>query len=97
MFKVFRLIVRRRGTEIAAIRKQEQTNKILQILLENKEGLTAVQIAALMGTGLPRNFLLQLQKQGLIRQKRGLGPNGRISFLYVLNKSAKDKSNEELR
>jgi hypothetical protein len=91
------LIVKRRGTEIAAIRKQEQTNKILQILRENREGLTAVQIATLTGTGLPRDFLLQLQKQGLIKQKRGLGPNGRISFLYVLSRNAKDTEDGELR
>ena len=87
-FTVSELIVKRRIIELAAIRKQEQTNKILQILHENEAGLTSVQIALRTETGLQRNLLSQLQKQGLIKQKKGYSTSGTPCYIYVLGRKA---------
>lgn len=85
------MVTSRRSTEIAAIRQQEQTDKVLRILRENPKGMTSAQIAKNMEAGLPRNLLLELQRKGLIRKTRGLSSEGMIAFLYLLNKGTTDK------
>lgn len=77
----------RRAVEIARIKKQELTNKVIQLLHQNKGGLTSFQITKLVGDGIPRNFLLQLQKEGIIVQKRGISGDNKVTFIYVLTKA----------
>ena len=76
-------------SQIHELRKQEHVEKVLQILRESKSGLTSFEIAVRAGDRLPRTILTELQKEGRIRQKRGMTSNGRLAFLYVLNKAAK--------
>jgi hypothetical protein len=85
------MVTSRRSTEIAAIRQQEQTDRVLRILRENPKGMTSAQIAKNMETGLPRNLLLELQRKGLIRQTRGLSSEGKIAFLYLPSKGATER------
>ena len=74
-----------RRTQLMLIRKNEQASKVLQILSQNRDGLTASQIGSLSGTRLQRTLLLDLKNEGKIRHKKGLSPDGRITLLYVLN------------
>jgi hypothetical protein len=70
------------GTIVAAI-KQEQTSKVLRLLAENKNGLTSHQIDKLVGERIRRDILLNLKKEGMIRQKKGMLADGTICSLYV--------------
>ena len=80
---------RYRVSEIASMRKEEKMKQILKLLQEHAEGLTGVQIAVLTGTGPHTGYLFELKKRGLIKQKRGFGPDGRLAIIYVLNKNQK--------
>jgi hypothetical protein len=75
----------KRSTQIAAIRWKQETEIVLRVLRENMQGLTALEIATLVDLRLRKNLLLQLHKEGLIKQRKGLSSKGRISVLYVLN------------
>ena len=86
----------RHRTKIAEIKRQEQVQKVTQILLEHKDGLTSFQIAIKMGDGLPRDLLLKMQKEGLIKQKKGISADGRLAILYVLRAAKPSMSNPEL-
>ena len=72
----------RRGTIVATI-KQEQTIKVLKLLAENKNGLSSQQIDKLVGERFRRDILLNLKKEGVIRQKKGMLADGTICMLYV--------------
>lgn len=82
----FELITKSRISEMASRRKREHVNKIIRLLQDNRAGLTSVQIAVATGTRSPRGLLLELRNQGIIRQKKGIASDGRVSFLYVLTK-----------
>jgi hypothetical protein len=82
----------KRSTQIAALRKKQQEENVLRILQQNKQGLTSLEIAVLADPGMPRNLLLELQKGGLIKRRKGLSGNGRISVLYVLNEEKAQKT-----
>jgi hypothetical protein len=69
-------------TIVAAI-KQEQTSKVLKLLAENKNGLTSHQIDKLVGERIRRDILLNLKKEGVVRQKKGITADGTICMLYV--------------
>ena len=70
---------------ISETKRNEQTKKVLEILSDNKNGLTSLQIGMLMGDRMRRDILWRLQKEGKVRQKRGILDNGKIGFVYVLN------------
>jgi hypothetical protein len=72
---------------VAATKRHEQTKRVVEILAENRNGLTSLQIANLLGDRLRRDLLSRLQKEGKIKQKRGMLADGKICFLYVLNQS----------
>ena len=72
----------RRGTIVATI-KQEQTIKVLKLLAENKNGLSSQQIDKLVGGRIRRDILLNLKKEGVIRQKKGMLADGTICMLYI--------------
>ncbi len=78
---------RNRVREFALMRKEEKMDKILTLLRENPAGLTGVQISVLAGNGRPRDYLFELRRRGLIKQRKGLGPNGRPAIFYILNKN----------
>jgi len=80
----------RRAAAIAALRKQEMTNKILKIL-EDKKGMTSFEIAKALNVTLPRTLLTSLQKEGLIVQRRGMTDDGKVTFFYVPNKNLKPR------
>lgn len=88
---VFELVPKSRISEMASRRKKEHISKILQLLQENRAGLTSVQIAILTGTRSPRGLLLELQNQGIIKQRKGIASDGRVALLYVLTKGEKVK------
>lgn len=66
--------------------RQEKIAELISLLERNRDGLTAGQIARLMGGRTARTILLQLRKEGKVRQKRGYSTDGRVSFIYVLDK-----------
>ena len=72
---------------IADTKRHEQTKRVMEILAENRNGLTSLQIANLLGDRLRRDLLSRLQKEGKIRQKRGMMADGKICFLYVLSQN----------
>ena len=72
---------------IVASETREQARKVLEILRENRIGLTSVQIAHALGGRMRRDLLRRLQKEGKVKQARGLLPDGRIAILYALNMS----------
>ena len=83
---------RYRISEIASMRREEKMEEILKLLQEHAEGLTGVQIAVLTGTGPHRGYLLELKNRGLVKQRRGTGPNGRLTIIYVLNKNLRTRT-----
>jgi hypothetical protein len=86
------MIPGKRSTQIASLRKKQLEDKVLRILQQNKQGLTSLEIAVLADPRMPRNVLLELQKDGLIKRRKGLSGNGRISVLYVLNEDKAQKT-----
>ena len=62
-----------------------QSKKVLEILSENKDGLTSLQIANLLGDRMRGSVLYRLQKEGKIRQKKAILASGRIGLVYVIN------------
>jgi hypothetical protein len=71
---------------VYAIVRQEQATKVLRLLEKNKGGLTSFQITNLLGEHMKRSLLQSLQKEGKIKQKKGLSPDGRICSLYILSR-----------
>jgi hypothetical protein len=57
---------------------------VLEILEQNKDGLTALQIVNLLGERMQSGLLSRLQKAGKIKLKKAILPNG-IGIVYVLN------------
>ena len=57
---------------------------MLEILEQNKDGLTALQIVNLLGERMQSGLLSRLQKAGKIKLKKAILPNG-IGIVYVLN------------
>lgn len=80
-----KVMAHERRTRLTLIRRNEQASKVLEILTQNRDGLTSGQIGMLAGMRLERTILLELKNEGKIRHKKGLSPDGRISLLYVLN------------
>jgi hypothetical protein len=82
----------KRSTQIAVLRKKQQEDKVLQILQQNRQGLTSLEIAILADPRMPKDLLLHLQKNRSIKRRKGLSGNGRVSILYVLNKEKAQKT-----
>jgi hypothetical protein len=57
---------------------------VLEILEQNKDGLTARQIANRLGDRIQSGMLSRLQKAGKIRLKKAILANG-IGIVYLLN------------
>lgn len=74
-----------RRSALLELRREELTNRVLQAIMENRDGLTWSQVGLKTGGGLPRSLLTSLQKDGKIKQKKRMLPSGRISHVYVLN------------
>ena len=70
----------------AATKSYQQSIKVLEILQQNTDGLTSLQIGILLGEGIGDSILYRLQKAGKIRQKNALLASG-IGYVYVLNTS----------
>ena len=75
----------RKSRMILASKFYVQSKKVLEILAENKDGLTSLQIANLLGDRMRGSVLYRLQKEGKIRQKKAILASGRIGLVYVLN------------
>jgi hypothetical protein len=75
----------RKPRMILASKSYVQSKKVLEILAENKDGLTSLQIANLLGDRMRGSVLYRLQKEGKIKQKKAILPSGRIGLVYVLN------------
>ena len=73
-------------SRLLLIRKNEDADRVLGVLKENKQGLTSTQVAILTGVPMHRKVLLQLRTNGKIKHRRGIATNGRISILYFLSK-----------
>lgn len=69
------------------IRRRELENRVLHAIRENGEGLTWSQIGLQTGSSLPRALLTHLQREGKIKQKKRLLPNGTITFVYVVDEA----------
>ena len=72
---------------IPHIPKDELANKVSGVLQDNKDGLTATQIALLTGLNVRGDLLNNLKKTGMIKTKKGISAKGRPTLLYVLNKN----------
>ena len=68
----------------------KQASRVLEILLENRTGLTSRQIAKHLGGHMRSNLLARLRKEGKVKQTRGLLYDGRVAVIYVLNMSKKE-------
>jgi hypothetical protein len=68
----------------AASKSFQQSIKILEILEQNKDGLTALQIANQLGDRIQSGVLSRLQRAGKIKQKKAILAKG-IGVIYVLN------------
>jgi hypothetical protein len=68
----------------AASKSFQQSIKILEILEQNKDGLTALQIANQLGDRIQSGLLSRLQKAGKIKLKKAILAKG-IGVIYVLN------------
>ena len=67
-----------------AAKTYQQSIKILEILEQNKDGLTALQIANQLGDRIQSGLLSRLQKAGKIKLKKAILAKG-IGVIYVLN------------
>lgn len=68
----------------AASKTYQQSINVIEILEHNKDGLTALQIANLLGDRIQSGLLSRLQKAGKIEQKKAILTKG-IGVVYVLN------------
>ena len=74
-----------RSVFLVASKTSQQSRKVIEILGQNKDGLTSLQINNLLGDRMRRGLLLRLQNQGKIRQKKAILAGGKIGIVYVLN------------
>jgi hypothetical protein len=71
------------------LRRQEEVNKVLQVIGDNKDGLTWSEVRFMTGGRLSRTILTRLQKEGKIEQRKKMLPSGTITVAYVLTKKHK--------
>jgi len=70
---------------LSAVSKSfQQSIKILEILEQNRDGLTALQIAIQLGERIQSGLLSRLQRAGKIKHKKAILAKG-IGVIYVLN------------
>jgi hypothetical protein len=65
------------------LRKEQQRQMVLEILRDNRDGLTSSEITMRIGY-LSRTLLLELRDEGKVIQKKGYAKDGKVTYLYAL-------------
>jgi hypothetical protein len=74
------------------LRKEQQRQMVLEILRDNRQGLTSSEITMRIRY-LSRTLLLELRDEGKVIQKKGYSKDGKVTYLYALTRemSIKEK------
>ena len=63
--------------------KNSRGKTVLEMLRDNREGLTSAEITIHVGY-LARMRLLELREEGKVIQKKGYAKDGKVTYLYAL-------------